>query len=211
MCATKILLPQEFARKHSKEKNGTNRFCKNVSFSFYYLFVDAAVQGIQEIQETQSSSAPASPEMHNSPSPRCSRSPSSRRTIIRGKSRSRSRSRSSRSRSPVRRRRRLLDGWYIPVPLTERATPIEIKKHESQCRRLLGNSQEYLRRLSTKRVLLDISANITKTITEAEDRLVTHARFILTLNRTDAALAVRHRPYLYGTLSFSLTAQYFLT
>ena len=176
-------------------------------FVFYRSFLlDAPVQeiqGIQEIQETQIS-APASPDMHNSPS--SSRSPSSR--SIRRKSRCRSRSRSiqrksrSRSRSPVRRRRRLLDGWYIPVPLTERATPMEIKKHESQCRRLLGNSQEYLRRLSTKRVLLDISANITKTITEAEDRLVTHARFILNLNRTDAALAVRHRPYLYGTLFF---------
>ena len=75
---------------------------------------------------------------------------------------------------------------------------MEVSKHDNHCRRLLGNSEEYLRRLSKKRVLLDISANITKTITEAEDRLVTHAQFILSLDRTDAALAVRHRPYLYG-------------
>ncbi len=118
---------------------------------------------------------------------------------------SRSRSQDSRSRSPSDRTRspvnyKSSDGWYIPVPPVARATAIEIGKHNARCKRLLGgNADEYIQRLETQRSLMDISANITKTMIEVEDRLVTHARFILNLKRPELALDLRHRPYLYGT------------
>ena len=119
---------------------------------------------------------------------------------------SRSRSQDSRSRSPSDRRSKSpvnyksSDGWYIPVPPVARATAIEIGKHNARCKRLLGgNADEYIQRLETQRSLMDISANITKTMIEVEDRLVTHARFILNLKRPELALDLRHRPYLYGT------------